>query len=113
MLVPTLHMQESILCEQDAFSKNLSDCPCLLQRCVHDYRESAKKKDGMAAVFGAVFFSLERSLTPVCLVWRPVEGDKPLSLIHACFLLSNKFSGSFFFSSALLVFRLKYCFYEK
>lgn len=72
-----------------------------------------KKEDRMAAVFGAVFFSLKRSLTLVCLVWGPVEGDKPLSLFHACFLLSNKFSCSFFFLSALLLFGLKYCFYEK
>lgn len=76
--------------------------------------EKVQKKGRRAAVFSAVFFSLERSLTPVYLVWGPVEGDKPLSLIHACFLLSNKFSGSFFFfSSALLLFGLKYCFYEK
>lgn len=41
------------------------------------------------SVFGAVFFSLKRSLAPGCLVWGPVEGDKPLSLIHAGFLLSK------------------------
>lgn len=62
-----------------------------------------KKEDRMAAVFGAVFLSLKRSLTLVCLVWGPVEGDKPLSLFHACFLLSNKFSCSFFFSFCIII----------
>lgn len=73
-------------------------------------------EDKLTAVFGAVFFSLKRGLTPVCLVWGPAEGDKPLSFIHVLFLLSNKFAGSFFFflpPSALLLFALKYCFYEK
>lgn len=69
----------------------------------------------MAAGFGAVFFFLKRSLSPVCRVRGPAEGDKPLSLIHACFFSPTSSQVLFFFfsSSALLLFGLKYCFYEK
>lgn len=74
-----------------------SACPCFSQSSVHDYGESARKPRGMTG-FGAVFSSLKPSATPVCLVWGPVEGDKPLSLIPACFLPSSQvlpFSSSF------------------
>lgn len=51
----------------------------------------------MAAGFGAVFFFLKRSLSPVCRVRGPAEGDKPLSLIHACFFSPTSSQVLFFF----------------
>lgn len=55
-----------------------------------------KKKDGMAAVWCCII-PLRKEFDSGLLVWGPVEGDKLLSLIHVYSLLSNKFSGYFFF----------------
>lgn len=54
----------------------------------------------MAAVWCCII-PLRKEFDSGLLVWGPVEGDKLLSLIHVYSLLSNKFSGYFFFSSLL------------
>lgn len=68
----------------------------------------------LVLVFGGfvVFFLLKSNLTLPCCAWEPAEGDKPLSFIAACSLLSLRFQG-LSPPTALLLFGLKYCFYEK
>lgn len=49
----------------------------------------------LVLVFGGfvVFFLLKSNLTLPCCAWEPAEGDKPLSFIAACSLLSLCFQG--------------------